>query len=182
MKRLIHVCCANCLSDSVGQMNADGAEAVLLFANANIHPLIEFRRRRKSVRLLAERLGLSLVDAPYGLREFLAAIGGRTRTSEGRCAACYELRMDAAASTARGLGASRFTTTLLVSRAQDRDAVVSAAEEAAARHGVEFESPDIRALHGCDAARPRDLKLYKQSYCGCVFSEEERFRDTTRGE
>ncbi len=180
MKRLLHVCCANCLSDAVGALREDGAELVLFFANPNIHPLVEFRRRRKSVRLLAERLGVGVEEEAYGLHAFLSAIGDCTTAEQGRCNACYGLRMESSAAKAKALGAESFTSTLLVSRAQDREQVVAAGEKAARKHGVRFESPDIRSLHGSDCARPRDLKLYKQSYCGCVFSEYERYCDTTR--
>ncbi len=182
MKRLLHVCCANCLSDVAGALGGEGVELVLLFANPNIHPLVEFRKRRKSVRLLAGRLGLALKEEPYGLHEFLEAIGASRRREDGRCRACYAMRLGKAATRARELGAEAFTTTLLVSRQQDREAIVEAGERAALEQGVRFESTDLRELHGKDEARPRDLKLYRQGYCGCVFSEEERFRETTRGE
>jgi predicted adenine nucleotide alpha hydrolase (AANH) superfamily ATPase len=182
MKKLVHVCCANCLSDAIEEVARDGSEVVLLFANPNIHPLVEFRRRRKSVRLIAKRLGLDLEEAPYGLNEFLRSLEGRFASEDGRCRTCYRLRMEASAAKARDLGAASFTTTLLVSRAQERESVVEAGRAAGAAAGVTFEAPDIRELHGCDQSRPRDLKLYKQAYCGCIFSEEERFRDTTRGE
>jgi len=205
LKRLLHVCCAGCLSDVARCLASDGTELVLLFANPNIHPLVEFRRRRKSARLLAARLGLGLEEDGYGLGEFLAALhdaartspeilapGGRSGGNPARCRVCYGMRMDRAAARARELGADAFTTTLLVSRQQDRQAVVEAGEHAAAVHGVRFEAPDLRHLHGSDAARleglgegsrgPRDLKLYRQGYCGCVFSEEERFRETSRGD
>ncbi len=182
MKRLLHVCCANCLSDVHEALARDGGELTLLFANPNVHPLVEFRRRRKSVRLLAGRLGLHLDEEPYGLYDFLEAVGERRRSEDGRCRVCYRLRLGTAARRAAELGADAFTTTLLVSRHQDRDAIVEAGEEAARRHGVAFETPDLRDLHGSDLARPRDLKLYRQSYCGCVFSEEERFRETSRGD
>ena len=182
MKRLLHVCCANCLSDAVGALTEDDSEIVLYFENPNIHPLVEWRRRRKSVKLLAKRLGVALEEEPYGLHEFLAWVGKLNRREDGRCRMCYSMRLGKAALRAVELGADVFTTTLLVSHQQDRDAVVEAGERAAREHGVRFESPDLRELHGTDGARPRDLNLYKQSYCGCVFSEEERFGDTTRGE
>jgi predicted adenine nucleotide alpha hydrolase (AANH) superfamily ATPase len=184
MKKLLHVCCANCLSDVVGALAGGGDELVLLFANPNIHPLVEFRRRRKSVRLLTERLGLALEEDPYGLFEFLEAVKGEGREGDGgaRCRVCYGLRLGRAAERAKEIGADTFTTTLLVSREQDREGVVEAGSAAARKWGVPFEAPDLRGLHGRDAARPKDLKLYRQGYCGCVFSEEERFRDSTRGE
>jgi predicted adenine nucleotide alpha hydrolase (AANH) superfamily ATPase len=184
VKKLLHVCCANCLSDVVDAVAGEGDEVVLLFANPNIHPLVEFRRRRKSVRLLAERLGLALEEDPYGLFEFLEAVKSSWREGDGgaRCRACYRLRLGRAAERAKEIGADAFTTTLLVSREQDREGVVEAGSAAARQWGVSLEAPDLREFHGSDAARPKDLKLYKQGYCGCVFSEEERFRDSTRGD
>ena len=184
MKKLLHVCCANCLSDIVDAVAGEGDEVVLLFANPNIHPLVEFRRRRKSVRLLAGRLGLALEEEPYGLFDFLDAVRGKEREGDGgaRCGVCYGLRLGRAAERAKEIAADAFTTTLLVSRQQDRDGVVDAGNAAANKWGVPFEAPDLRELHGKDSARPKDLKLYRQQYCGCIFSEEERFRETSRGD
>jgi len=184
MKKLLHVCCANCLSDVIGAVAGEGDEITLLFANPNIHPLVEFRRRRKSVRLLAGRLGFSLEEDPYGLFDFLDAVRGEERNGSGgaRCGVCYGMRLGRAAERAKEIGAEAFTSTLLVSRQQGREAVVEAGRAAAREWGVPFEAPDLRELHGTDGARPRDLRLYKQGYCGCVFSEEERFRDSTRGD
>ena len=99
-----------------------------------------------------------------------------------RCGVCYALRLGRAAAYAKEIGADAFTTTLLVSRQQDRESVVDAGNAAASEWGVAFEAPDLRDLHGNDSARPKDLKLYKQGYCGCIFSEEERFGETSRGE
>ena len=157
MTRLLHVCCANCLSDVVEEFVRDGAELVLLFANPNIHPLVEFRRRLKSVRLLAQRLGLRLEEDAYGLRAFLGALGDQTRREDGRCRTCYAMRLARAAEVSRGLGAERFSTTLLASPDQDREALLEAGELATRKWGVTFESPDLRHLHGRDGARPRDL-------------------------
>ncbi len=182
MRRLLHVCCANCLSDVAGALTEDGSELVLLFSNPNIHPLVEFRKRRKSVRLLAERLGLRLEEDPYGLGGFMEGLGGRFRREDGRCRVCYKMRLSRAAEVARGLGCDSFTTTLLVSRHQDADTLLEVGAAAAESEGVRFDASDLRHLFGTDSARPRDLKLYKQGYCGCVFSEEERFRGTGRGE
>jgi predicted adenine nucleotide alpha hydrolase (AANH) superfamily ATPase len=92
------------------------------------------------------------------------------------------MRLDRAARRASELGAECFTSTLLVSHHQDREALVEAGELAARAHGVRFDSPDLRNLHGTDGARPRDLKLCRQGYCGCVFSEEERYGEAARDE
>ena len=85
------------------------------------------------------------------------------------------MRLSRAAEVARELGCDAFTTTLLVSRHQDGELLREVGEAAGESEGVRFEAPELRHLFGTDGARPKDLKLYKQSYCGCVFSEEERF-------
>ena len=182
MKKLLHVCCANCLSDVVGELTKDGTELVLLFSNPNIHPLVEFRKRRKSVRLMAKRLDLQLKEDDYGLDEFIESLGGHFRPKGDRCGVCYALRLGRAARRARELGCDSFTTTLLVSHHQDTALLVEAGNAAAEVEGVPFEVLDLKHLFGTDGARPKDLKLYRQGYCGCVFSEEERFRETARGE
>jgi predicted adenine nucleotide alpha hydrolase (AANH) superfamily ATPase len=143
---------------------------------------VEFRKRRKSVRLLAERLGLRLEEDDYGLDEFIESLGGHVRPKADRCGVCYALRLGRAARRAKELGCDSFTTTLLVSHHQDTELLVKTGKAAAEVEGVPFEVLDLRNLFGTDGARPKDLKLYRQGYCGCVFSEEERFAETARGD
>ena len=121
-------------------------------------------------------------EDPYGLSEFLAGLKGRFGRDEGRCRVCYEMRLARAADLARELGCGSFTTTLLVSHHQDSGLLREVGERVAEAAGVRFEAPELRHLFKADLARPRDLKLHRQLYCGCVFSEEERFRGTNRGD
>lgn len=185
---LLHVCCAPCLATARATLAGADAGAFppvagIFFYNPNIHPLLEFRRRVKALRVYLERDPVSAeIDDRYGLREFLTRIGsgpdadgeiGRRR----RCRLCYALRLGKTAEAAGAAGLRAFSTTLLASREQDRDLVAEAGREAAARHGLEFVEGDLRR-------RLPDEKMlrgiYKQQYCGCVFSEEERFRDTRK--
>jgi len=123
-----------------------------------------------------ERLALVAHDA-YGLEEFLDAVGAE-RARPGRCRVCYALRLEATARYAAEHGFATFTSTLLVSPMQDRETVCQLGHEAARRHGVAFDDTDRRALHDLGLERARQLQLYRQQYCGCIFSEHERYRDT----
>jgi len=149
------------------------------FYNPNIHPLLEFRKRLKATQVFCERERVPLIACEaYGLEEFLQALAGRHSGPE-RCAVCYGLRLEAAARCAAEKGFPRFTTTLLVSPHQDREAVCRLGHAAARRFGATFDDTDRRALHDAGVERARHLQLYRQQYCGCIFSECERYRDTT---
>jgi len=113
----------------------------------------------------------------YGLEVFLDAVGGQRAKPE-RCRVCYRMRLDATARYAAEQGFPRFTSTLLVSPQQDRDALCELGHAAAGRHGVTFDDTDRRHLHEQGAERARRIQLYRQQYCGCIFSEHERYRDT----
>ncbi len=175
---LVHACCAPCLCALLDHFR--DRSPLFFFFNPNIHPLLEFRRRLKAVQVLADRLGLALeAHTEYGLWEFLDAIGPARERPE-RCYHCYAMRLEAAAAAAARHGIPVYTTTLLTSPQQDREALCRLGHEAGERHGVSFEDTDLRHLHERGLEEARRLQLYRQQYCGCIFSEFERYRDTTR--
>ena len=175
---LVHACCAPCLCALLDPLREGGATVSAFFHNPNIHPFLEFRRRLKACQVLADRERLPLVaDGAYGLEGFLDAIGSQ-RARPGRCMACYAMRLEATARCAAERGFPRFTSTLLVSPQQDREAICELGHAAARRHGVAFDDTDRRHLHDAGLERARQLQLYRQQYCGCIFSEHERYRDT----
>jgi len=175
---LVHACCAACLCALLGELRARQAAFTAYFHNPNIHPLIEFRRRLKAVQVLADRERFPLLaDEAYGLEPFLDAIGAQRARPE-RCRVCYALRLEAAAGAAAGHGFPIFTSTLLVSPQQDREAICELGHAAARRHGVAFDDADRRSLHEAGLALARHLQLYRQQYCGCIFSEYDRYLNT----
>ena len=178
MKLLVHACCAWCLGKCLQGLAKEGedVQTTVFWYNPNIHPLIEYRRRLKALKMLCERAGMPLeVADEYGLVEFCRAIHGRETVPE-RCATCYAMRMRRAARTAKEGGFDAFTTTLLTSLQQHHDLLRAAGEAAAEEFGVAFFYRDWRG----ETADERLLKwLYKQSYCGCVFSEYDRYCATT---
>jgi len=176
-KILIHTCCAHCLAKLLTGLKAEpiAYEPVVYWDNPNIHPLIEYRRRLKAVKMLVERAHLPLMaDETYGLVEFCRAVQGHESVPE-RCARCYTLRMDRTAKAAREAGFRLFTTTLVTSTHQSHALIRAAGKTAAAAEGLEFLYRDFRA----DKPDPALVKmLYHQQYCGCIFSEYDRFKDT----
>ncbi|MBR4188928.1 MAG: epoxyqueuosine reductase QueH [Kiritimatiellae bacterium] len=187
MKLLLHACCAWCLAKCLPGLALDGiqaADATVFWYNPNIHPLIEYRRRRKALRMLCERASLALADGHlageeregYGLVAFCRAVHGRETVPE-RCAACYAMRMRRTAKAAKEGGFDAFTTTLLTSLQQNHALLKAAGEAAAEEFGVAFLYRDGR---GNEADARLTKWLYKQSYCGCVFSEYDRYHATTK--
>jgi len=178
MKLLLHVCCAECLCGILDELQADKMEVVGFFYNPNIHPLLEFRRRLKAVKVFQQRCGIEIIyDEDYGLWKFLDEVYGKAGD---RCERCYRLRLDRTAQKARESGIPSFSTTLLVSRHQKHDLIRKVGEEVAQERGVQFLYRDMRHLADRCATLAKKFGLYRQSYCGCIFSEYERYKDTTK--
>jgi predicted adenine nucleotide alpha hydrolase (AANH) superfamily ATPase len=175
MRLLLHICCGPCAIAPVRRLLAEGHEVDLAFVNPNIHPFLEFVRRRDAAREAANLLGVRIVaEDPYGLLDFLESVAPR---EDDRCRACYDLRLGRVAQLARSAGYDAFTTTMLVSTHQDHDAIREAAEEASRLHGVAFLYRDFRPGVMEGVRESKRLGLYRQQYCGCVLSEWERYRE-----
>ncbi len=171
---LIHICCAPCSITCIDTLRNEGIEPVGYWYNPNIHPFTEYRSRRDTLIQYASDIGLELrVNDFYGLRDFVRAI---YPDLENRCGACYELRMRETARYAKENGFKRFTSTLFVSPYQNHELLKEYAERAAQEFGVEFLYRDFRPRFREGQAKARELGLYMQKYCGCVFSEEERYK------
>ena len=148
------------------------------FYNPNIHPLLEFRKRIKALRVFQESDHI-VVDycEEYGLREYLKEVDYE---GDDRCGDCYRLRLKTTARYAKEKGFDTFTSTLLFSKRQDHEKIKETCEKVAEEIGITFEYRDYRHLCECSHEIARGKMLYRQSYCGCIFSEYERYKDTTR--
>jgi hypothetical protein len=179
MHVLLHTCCAVCTAAPLEELKGRGHRVTAFFYNPNVHPLIEFRRRLKAQKVLAERLALDLVcEEGYGLRDWLEAVDWRAE-GPARCEGCYRMRLARAAELAHRRGLDAFTSTLLISPHQHHDMVRRVGEERGAAAGVPFLYRDWRPLAEESHRQTRRMNLYHQQYCGCVFSEYERFKETT---
>ncbi len=170
---LLHVCCGPCACYSVEVFRKEGFDLTAYWYNSNIHPHKENLERLKATKIFSEKRELSLVmDDEYGIDAWLEAVrpGRMTKNKEDRCALCYTMRMERTAIKAKEKGISRFSTTLLYSRYQFHDRIKSIGEELQEKHGVEFIYRDLRVGWNEGIRISKEMGLYRQKYCGCVFS------------
>lgn len=173
MKLLMHTCCAPCSVYCVKSLRSEGIEPVSFWFNPNIHPYQEYKARRDTLIAYAADIGMELlVREDYGLRDFVRAVAADL---DHRCGHCYACRLEETARFARDNGFTHFTTTLLVSPYQDHEGIRRKGLELAERYGVPFLYRDFRPGFREGQAEARERGLYMQKYCGCVFSEEERY-------
>jgi hypothetical protein len=143
------------------------------FYNPNIHPYTEYKKRLDTVKDFSLRSGLEVLFRDgYDLEEFLAAVVGKGAR---RCEQCYRLRLTAAACAAKEKGLTLFTTSLLYSKYQKHDLIKGVAEEAAADSGLQFYYEDFRHGWREGILESKAMGLYRQQYCGCIYSEKERY-------
>jgi predicted adenine nucleotide alpha hydrolase (AANH) superfamily ATPase len=174
MKRiLLHTCCGPCTLSPLDELRSDGWTVHGFYYNTNIQPYQEWQRRLEALEAVAKLQQLPLiVREDYDLEGFLRAVAFREQQ---RCIACYSLRLEATARLAKKSGFSAFTSTLLYSKRQKHDLIRSIAEASAQKHGIEFLYRDFRIGWQAGQARAREIGIYRQQYCGCIFSERDRF-------
>jgi predicted adenine nucleotide alpha hydrolase (AANH) superfamily ATPase len=172
-KILLHTCCAPCAVYTVKRLREQGFEVTGFWYNPNVHPFTEHRSRLEAMCTFAQAAALPLIVAEgYDMVEFFRKVVGH----EGeRCRDCFKLRLDKTAAAARDKGFDVFTTTLLVSPYQKHELLKAAAEEAATEQAIPFYYEDFRPGFCEGHDKSRELGLYHQKYCGCVYSEWERY-------
>ena len=172
---LLHICCAPCATYPVEHLRRAGLAITGYWYNPNVQPWSEHERRRDSLVGYAAQAALPVVwEAGYDVIAFMRLLAGHEAQGD-RCAICYRLRLARAAACARRLGISCFTTTLLISPFQDRALIRTAGESAAREQGVAFLFEDWRSGWPERGRLTRHYGLYQQHYCGCLYSEFERY-------
>ena len=173
MNTLLHICCAPCANQCIDVLRTDGIAVTGFWYNPNIHPFTEYRSRRNCVREYSQAIDLKLIEKDaYALRPFIREV---SENIAGRCVKCYEMRLFEAAKTAQENGFDSFTSSLFISPYQNHELMREVAERAAAQYGVEFLYRDFRPYFRAGQEKARESGMYIQKYCGCVFSEEERY-------
>ena len=181
MNLLLHMCCGPCSCYPVKMLREDGIEPTGYFFNPNIHPYKEWDMRLKTAKEFAEKVDMKIItDENYMLRDFLKKALMAESVENGRCRMCYTWRLEQAAKFAAENGFDSFTSTLFYSIYQQHDLMKETAEFFAEKYGVSFYYEDFRTgwQEGTDISI--DLGLYRQPYCGCIFSEEERYSKAIR--
>ncbi len=171
---LLHVCCGPCGTYPVLHLREEAFRVTALWYNPNIHPFSEHERRREALLHLAAAVGLEVLQEPaYEMVAFLRAVAGHEARGE-RCRICYRLRLERTAQVAREGGFAAFTTTLLISPYQDEEALRTIGEEVGRAAGVPFYYERLRRGWSERGRLAKEHGLYRQDYCGCVYSEWER--------
>ena len=173
MKILLHICCGPCALFPLRKLRTAGHDVTGFFYNHNIHPYQEYSRRLNTVREMAEQEALPMiVRDEYDLTGFLANVAA---APEQRCSYCYASRLNATAATASELGFEAISASLLYSRHQRHDEIRVLGEQAGKKNGLMFFYEDFRPGWQEGIRISKELGLYRQQYCGCIYSEMERY-------
>ena len=178
MRILLHVCCGPCVLGLQEALNKEGNQLTGYWYNPNIHPYSEYQRRLMTVGFLFGNLQLPLIVEHADFSDFLSEMVGAQREGK-RCLFCWRHRLEKVVLAAKTGGFDAFTTTLLASRHQDHEKLKELGLEISRKTGVEFLYRDFRVNEKTAHAQSRELGLYHQNYCGCLYSEWERFTKKT---
>jgi epoxyqueuosine reductase len=173
MNLLLHICCAPCAIYPVRVLRERNVPVTGYFYNPNIHPYTEFARRRQTLAGYSRAIGLPVIW-PEGcdMETFLRNVAFRETE---RCRYCYYDRLRATALTARTGKFDGFSSTLLYSKFQKHDLIREIGEKVSRETGVSFYYEDFRPGWKEGVEQSKQLRLYRQQYCGCIYSEKERF-------
>jgi len=172
MKLLMHICCGPCATYPAKTLLEAGHRLHGFFYNPNVHPLAEHRLRLESAEKMLRHMEIT-ATAPdeYDIEEYFRRVAFREAD---RCAACYHLRLDRAARVAAEQGFDAFTTSLLVSPYQKHELIRDIGRSVGSRHAIEFYYEDFRPGWPQTREMSREMELYRQKYCGCIYSEKEQ--------
>ncbi len=181
---LLHSCCAPC-SSYVLEYLSRYFKITVFYYNPNIYPEEEFyKRRSEQERFISElpaKNPISFIGTEHMSEEFYKAVKGLEHIREGgeRCFACYRLRLEESAIAARDMGADYFTTTLSISPMKNARKLNEIGGELGEKYGVKYLFSDFKKRNGYKRSTElsREYGIYRQNYCGCVFSLRERNED-----
>ena len=175
MKLLMHTCCAPCSVYCIDKLRSENIEPVLYWYNPNIHPYTEYKIRRDTLREYSDSINIQAIfEEDYGLREFC---NNAIKDLDNRCSNyCYKVRLEQTVKYAKENKFDSFTTTLLVSPYQKHEDIKEICEELSQKYNIEFLYRDFREGFRKGQTTAKELGLYMQKDCGCVFSEEDRYR------
>lgn len=173
MKILLHICCAPCSIYPIKLLRQEGFEVMGFFYRNNIHPFMECLRRQDALHDYADMIDLKVIyQKGYDLEGFLQNVVFRESS---RCTYCYYERLRSTALIAKRGRFNYFTSTLLYSKFQKHEMIISIGQAIGKSAGVPFYYRDFRIGWKEGIEKSKHLGLYRQKYCGCIYSEKERF-------
>jgi hypothetical protein len=157
-----------------------GFELTGFFYNPNIHPLTEYVQRRDALREAEKKLGIKVIykDEEYDPSVYLRAVSHR---ESNRCFHCYQMRLERTSQIAKRGNFDAFSSTLLYSKKQQHEAIAGLGRDIAAGGKCSFHYEDWREGWSEGIETSKDWGMYRQQYCGCIYSEAERFAKLLKG-
>jgi predicted adenine nucleotide alpha hydrolase (AANH) superfamily ATPase len=175
-KLLLHACCGPCLIYPLNAFNGEKDLSVTVYYyNPNIHPSLEYLRRLDAISSYCASNETNLVIGEYKPQQYFEMVNPDRIDLGDRCIECYRLRLCKAAEYAAGQGYDLFSTTLTVSPYQNHDAIMMVGRHAQEKYGVEFVYRDFRNGFREAQETAKSREMYRQPYCGCIYSETERY-------
>ena len=182
---LLLSCCAPC-SSYVLEYLSSYFKIILYYYNPNIYPEEEYRYRTQEqqqlIAALSTKYPVTFLEGDYDTARFYETVRGLENTDEGgeRCFRCYRLRLEEAAVKARELQCDYFTTTLSVSPYKNAQKLNEIGRELSEQYGIPYLYSDFKKKNGYQRsiALSKEYNLYRQDYCGCVFSKQIRQQQT----
>lgn len=167
----LHICCAPCLIYPLSSLKKEGWVIKGYFYNPNIHPLDEFNKRKDTLKYYSGLEKLDIIFDDYDIELYF----DRYRKDGDRCEGCYRVRLEKTAIKAKELGFHFFSTTLLYSIRQKHELIKRVGKEIEEIYNIKFYYRDFRIGWKEGIQKSKDIGLYRQNYCGCIFSHKERF-------
>jgi len=196
MRLLLHICCAGCACYPLRKLRGveekgENLEITGFWYNPNIHPYSEYKNRMMTLGYFSQKENLPMVwKDDYALEKWLEATKGELDSAdlskgkkrisgywkkEKRCRECYHLRLTGLAKEAKEKGYDYFSTTLLYSKFQEHDLIKDICQKLQKQYDTKFYYFDFRIGWKEGIEISREMGLYRQHYCGCIFSEKERY-------
>lgn len=173
MKLLLHICCAPCSIYPIQVLRDTHHDVMGFFYRNNIHPYTECLKRQETLSSYASQIGLELIiSKDYKLETFLQNVAFREKS---RCHYCYHDRLQTTARIAKRSKFDGFSTTLLYSKFQNHDAIRSIGESVSQQIEIPFVYHDFRTGWKQGVQESKQMGMYRQQYCGCIYSEKERY-------
>ena len=181
---LLHSCCAPCSSYCLEYLS-NYFRITVFYYNPNIYPEDEYQKRvveqQRLIEQLPARYPISFVEGVFDKERFYETVKGYEDYPEGgeRCFKCYELRLEETAKLAKEMGLDYFTTTLSISPLKNAEKLNEIGEKVGAIYGVTHLGSDFKKKNGYKRSveLSNEYGMYRQYYCGCVYSKNQRDRE-----
>ena len=177
---LLHTCCGPCSSACIERLHND-LDVTVYYYNHNIEPKEEYLKRKETQIGLLKKLNIPYIDADYDNDNFREKVKGLETEPEGgaRCPVCFKMRLDKTARVAKENNFDYFCTSLTVSPHKNSAIINLIGESVSKEVGVKYLYADFKKREGYKRSieLSREYNLYRQDYCGCLFSKGDRIEE-----